>query len=215
MDTDYRAQTVRLQVQAPIGYERAQLLVRLLVGCTFFAVHQSLGGLFGLLYLLLPVTAAILISQHTATRYLEQDGPWLISVLEWFVGLYAYMLFVTDRFPLGPSERPVRLVATPSGSPSVRRALGRLITSLPHALLLLVFSLLSGLATLIMAVSVLIAESVPDSLRSFQLGLLGWLTRVLVYHGSLCETYPGFGFGAAWLPSSTGSDGEAHDGSAA
>lgn len=195
-------QAVSLEVPPCIGYERAQLLVRLLVTCCFYAVHQSLGGLFGALYVLLPITAAILISQHTSTGYVERDGPRLVSILEWVIGLYAYMMFVTDRFPLGPSERSVRLNASPTGSPALADALGRLVTSLPHAVLLALFSVVSALVSLWMALSVLLTQSAPESLRQFQLGLLGWLARVFVYHGSLVNAYPPFSFGKALAPPS-------------
>ena len=183
---------VRLEVQLPVGYERAQLIVRLLFACALGAIHQSLGGIFGVLYLLLPLAAAILISQHTPKGYVQRDGPWLITSLEWVLGLYAYMSFVTDRFPLRPSERPLRLVAQPHGEPSLIDALSRLVTSLPHAAFLFLFSILSALISLLMACSVLFYKNVPDALRSVQLRLLAWTARVLVYHASLSNLYPPF-----------------------
>jgi len=211
---DNQPHAVRLEVQTPVSYERAQLLVRLLVSCCFFVIHASLGGLFGALYLLLPVSAAILISQHTSRGYVETDGPKIVSILEWVVGLYAYMLFVTDRFPLGRSERALKLVASPSGSPTLANALTRLVTSLPHALLLCLFAVLAALAALWMALSVLVTENVPGALRQFQLGLLGWLARVFVYHGVLADAYPSFSLDGALPPASPPRD-EAHGGSSA
>jgi hypothetical protein len=88
-----------------------------------------------------------------------------------------------------------------------------LITSLPHALLLLLFSVLSALASLVNAASVLVSCSVPEGLRSFQRGLLEWAARVLVYHASLSEAYPRFsGSNLAEPPAKPGT--EAHGGSA-
>jgi hypothetical protein len=200
---DDRAQGVCIEVQSPIGYERAQLLVRLIVGCVVMSVLQSFGGLFGALYLLLPVVAAILIAQHTGAGYLERDSGWLSGVLEWVLGLYAYMLFVTDRFPLGRAERALHLQTTPSGAPTLIKALTRLVTSLPHIVLLLVFSILAGVASLVLAVSVLVQGSVPGAIVSFQRGLLEWAARVLVYHASLSEAYPRFSLGGPGAPPTT------------
>lgn len=200
---DEQANAVRLEVNMPASYERAQLVVRLLIGCVLGAIHQSLWGIFGALYVLLPLIAVVLISQRSNKGYLEQDGPWLISSLEWIVGLYAYMLFVTDRLPLKPTERSLRLQTQPQGETTLPAALSRIVTSLPHALVLFVFGILSAVASLIMALTVLFSNTVPESLRSFQLRFLGMLARMLVYHASLRQLYPSFSPSNDLLPPST------------
>lgn len=61
------------------------------------------------IYLLLPLISAVLISRKGGTGFLVQDGHWMVAGIEWFVALYAYMLFVTDRFPLDGPNRGARL----------------------------------------------------------------------------------------------------------
>lgn len=202
-DMDEPTSEVKLEVHTPATYERAQLVVRLLICCALGMIHSSLFGIMGGLYLLLPLGAAILLSQHTSKGYLEDDGPWVVSVLEWVINLYAYMLFVIDRFPLTHAERPLHLVTRPHGEPTLPNALSRLVTTLPHALLLLLLSIPSALATLIMAFAVLLSKSVPESLRSFQLRVIGLAARLLVYHASLTKLYPPFSMSSNLLPSST------------
>ena len=185
----------QMQVQSPDHYDRAQVVLRVLIACGLGALQQRLGGMFGVLYFVLPALAAILITQRSGRGYLERDGSWLSSALEWLMGLQAYMLFVTDRFPLEPGTRPLRLTIEPRGEPSLADALLRLLTSLPHAILLGLLSIPSFVASLIMAVTILIGGYVPSSLRGFQQGLLGWTARALAYHSSLVDAYPPFSLG--------------------
>src|SRR5262245_44025523 len=100
---------VSIEMTEPERFERGQLLLRLFITMAFGIIHISTGGLFGLAYLSLPLIAALIISQRGADSYLQSDSPWLISLLDWLLGFYAYMLFVTDRFPLDPSDRALQL----------------------------------------------------------------------------------------------------------
>jgi hypothetical protein len=183
------AYPVVLEIDAPQRFERVQLLLRVLVFIACGTLHNSLGGS---LYLLLPIVAAVLISQRNGGAYLERDQRWLVSALEWVVALYAYMLCLTDRFPLEPGRRGVRLDVRVSGTPTVGSALCRLLTSLPHALILMLFGIVSAFVSLFAAVSILLTEQYPAPLRAFQRGYAGWIARVFAYHLSLVEAYPPF-----------------------
>lgn len=185
---------VRIEVAVPARFARVQLLVRVLVVAAFGMIHESGPGLFGLLYFGLPVVAAVLITQRNGAGYLERDAPWLISALEWVVGFYAYMLFVTDKFPLDAQGRAVRLNVSVQGSPTVGRALLRLVTSLPQLVVLLFVGLASFVIAVIAAAGILLFESYPESLRAFQREVVGWIARLFSYHASLVETYPPLGF---------------------
>lgn len=187
---------VHLEVQSPANYQREQLFLRFLICISLGVVQRSVGGLFGVLYILLPTLAAILISQRSGRGYLERDAGWLGEVLDWVVSFYAYMLFVTDRFPLERASRPTHLhmalAHDPEHSPTLSEALLRLLTSLPHAFVLMLLGLVAGAVALISALCVLFSLRVPESLRSFQRDFVGWLGRVLAYHSSLVDVYPPF-----------------------
>jgi Domain of unknown function (DUF4389) len=197
METDFTqaAYPVRIEVQVPAKFKRVQLLVRLLVLVAIGMIHQSGPSLFGLVYFLLPVVAAVLITQRGGTGYLDRDSRWLVSALEWVVGFYAYMLFVTDTFPLDKSERAVQLQVEVDGHPSVGSALARLLSSLPQLFVLFFVGLVAAVVSMIGAVGILLFESYPEALRSFQQKVVAWLARLFAYHGSLVQKYPPFGFG--------------------
>jgi len=186
------AYPVQLTATPPEHYERVQLLLRLLVCAAIGLLHQSLGSIAGALYLLLPTLAAILISQRGGQGFLARDGGWIGGMLEWLVGLYAYMLFVTDRFPLEAETRVVRLRIVNRGTPTLVDALLRLLTSLPHALVLGLLALVSSVISFILAFSILFTTRAPRGLCKFQSDFVGWLARFFAYHGSLVDTYPPF-----------------------
>lgn len=192
MQTDSRFGSLTVQIDVPSNgrFKRVQLLVRALVLIAFGIVHQSGPGLFGLLYFFLPVIAAILITQRGGAHYLESAAPWLVSVLEWTIGFYAYMLFVCDVFPLGERERAVRLRVIPSGAPTTASALVRLVTTLPHVLVLAILGIASVVVAVIAALNVLLFETYPEAMRSFQQDVTVRIARVFVYHASIVDTYP-------------------------
>jgi Domain of unknown function (DUF4389) len=118
------------------------------------------------------------------------DAPWLVSLLEWVVGFYAYMLFVTDAFPLGRRERAVRLHVTAGGAPSVGSSLSRLVTSIPHLLVLVLLGIPSIVIGVIAAFNILLFESYPEAMHSFQRDIAARIARLFAYHASLVDAYP-------------------------
>lgn len=192
------AYPVQLEVHSPATYDRVQVVVRVLICLSLGIVQQSVGGLFGVLYLVLPTLAAILISQRSGRGYLQQDSGWVTAVLDWVVAFYAYMLFVTDRFPLERPTRPTHLhvTADPAREPDLSDALLRLVTSLPHAIVLGILGLVAGLCALIITALVALGARVPETMRTFQRDFVSWIGRVLAYHASLVDVYPPFSFNA-------------------
>lgn len=183
---------VLLETSAPARFARMQLLLRILLLAGIGILHQTLFGIFGALYLVLPVVAVIAISRNGGAGYGRSDARVLIGVLEWVVGFYAYLLFVTDRFPLRAEDRAVRLSIEVTGAPRVGGALARLLTTLPHAVVLGVLGIAAAVGAFVGALMVLVTESCPEGLRTFQRDIVAWIARVLAYHASLVEAYPPF-----------------------
>lgn len=187
-------QPVTLQAVRPERFQRAQLLVRMLI----VAVPSMLGlsaWPFGLLYLGLPLVAAVLLTYEPGERFIATDAPRLSRVLVWLFELLAYLTFVIDRFPIRTAAADpglVRILITPQGAPTIQSALLRLLTSIPSALALMLCGLVSCLVTLAAAVWVLVSASYPKAWWGFQLAVLRWHTRLFAYHASLVDSYPPF-----------------------
>ena len=183
---------VVFDITRPEKFERPQVFLRILLLIIVSIVTGTVGWMFGFVYLLLPVLAAILVSNRGSQRFIEEDGPRVTGWLRWLVAFYAYLIILTDRFP---TERPgeiVRFEVRAGGSPTVGSALLRLIYSIPNAFVFLLIGIVSVAVWLIAAVMVLMWESYPEGLYNFQRGVLRWEARLLGYHASLVEEYPPF-----------------------
>ncbi len=183
---------VVFDITRPEKFERPQVFLRILLLIIVSIVTGTAGWIFGLVYLLLPVLAAILISNRGRERFIDEEGARVSDWLRWLVAFYAYLIILTDRFPTERPEEIVRFEIRASGSPTVGSALLRLIYSIPSAFVFLLLGIVSVIVWLIAAVMVLMRESYPEGLYNFQRGVLRWEARLLGYHASLVEEYPPF-----------------------
>jgi len=180
---------VTFDVDRPEKFERPHVFLRILVAVIVYTVAS---WILGLVYLAVPVVAAILVSQKGGEKYLAEDGPRVTGWLRWIVSFYAYLGILTDRFPTEKPEEIVRFEVQTSGTPTVGSALLRLIYSIPSAFVLAILAIVSAVIWLIAAVMVLVQENYADGLYNFQRGILRWEARLLGYHASLVEQYPPF-----------------------
>jgi hypothetical protein len=183
---------VAFDIQRPEKFDRAQVALRILVIFVLAILAGAISWVFGLVYLAIPIWAAILISQKGADNYLADRGGQMLTVLRWYMAVYAYMLLLTDRFPTERPEEAIRYEITPSGAPTVGSALLRLIMSIPSAFVLGILGIAGAVVWIIAAISVLIQENYSEGLWNFQLALSRWQARLLGYHSSLVGEYPPF-----------------------
>lgn len=182
------AYPVVFDVQRPDRFERAQVVLRLIVLALASIVG---GGLFWIVYLVFPLAAAVVSSQKGGERYLAEDGPRATKALRWVVAVIAYLTILTDRFPAG-GEEPVRLEVRLSGTPTPGSAVLRILYAVPSALVLAVLGAFAGVAWLVAAGWVLAKETYPEPLWRFLRGVVRWQARLLAYLASLVEPYPPF-----------------------
>lgn len=195
---------VLFDVDRPQKFERPHVVIRVLVAIVMSILANAIGWIFGLLYLVLPVVAAVFISQKGPQRYLEEDGPRVTQWLRWVLALYSYLAILTDRFPTERPEEIVRYEVRTAGSPTLGSALLRLIYSIPSAFVLALLGIVVVIIWLIAAVMVLIQEDYPDGLYNFQRGIMRWQARLLGYHASLVDQYPPFAVDTEPLAAETG-----------
>lgn len=188
MTDDY---PVQLEVESPEHFDRIQLLLRLVLAVLLGWLGISAGWLACLLYAALPLAAAITISSEGRDVYTRDFGPQLWRVLRWLLELSAYMMLVTDRFPTANGNF-VRVDIRFTSRPTIGSAIGRLLASIPSALVLCVLSLISSVLCLVAIVFVLVSTNMPHSILAYQRGVLRWQARLIAYHASLVDEYPPF-----------------------
>ncbi len=185
---------VSLDLQRPATFSRPQVFLRLLL----LIVLSWLTGSpteFGLVYVGLPVVAAIFIARHPDRGYRLEDRERVTSVVGFIVSMLAYLALLTDALP-NRSAPPVTFAVVASGEPTVGAALLRILTAIPNALVLIVIGVVSWVVWFVAAISILVTESYPKSLWNFQLGVVRWEARLLSYLACLVEPYPSFAFEA-------------------
>jgi hypothetical protein len=178
---------VTFDVARPPVFQRSHAFLR--VG--LLVVIGWLGHPLGLLWLGLPVAAAILVSQKGGQRYVDEDGTVVTRVLGWILAVVAYVALLTDRLP-ARSEEPVRFQVDRSGAPTVGSALLRILYAIPSLILLAILTFVGAFVWLTALIFVLVNESYPVGLWRFLLGVVRWEARLLAYLASLVERYPPF-----------------------
>ncbi len=178
---------VTLDLERPHVFQRAHVFLR--VG--LLVVVGWISHPFGLLWLGLPVVAAILVSQKGGQRYLDENGPTVTRVLNWILDLVAYLALLTDELP-GRAQHPVRFQVDRSGSPTVGSTLLRVLYAIPSIIVLAILGFVGAIVWLIAVVLVLVNESYPDSMWRFLLGFVRWEACLLAYLASLIDRYPPF-----------------------
>lgn len=188
------AYPVQLEVSSPAEFDRIQLLLRLAISIVLGWLGITLGWVSWLLYLALPLIAAIVISGRGPESYLQTTSASLWSPLRWLLAFNAYMLILIDRVPLEQrTDLYVELHTT--GRPNAGTALLRLLYSIPSAIVLCFVGFASWLLWIVAFIAVLFTRRVPPSILAFQAGYLRWQARLLAYHASFVDEYPPFSFG--------------------
>ncbi len=194
---------VIFDVERPPVFKRVQVVLRL----ALLFVLSWIGHPFGLLWLGLPVAAAVFVSLRGGERYLAETGPKMTSVLRFVVGALAYLALLTDRLPGSADDAGVRFEVERSGSPTVGSALLRILYAIPNLIVLALLGIAGAIVWVVSLVLILVNESYPESFWRFLRGLVGWEARLLVYLASLVEPYPPFsletGSRATEAPTST------------
>ena len=181
------AYPVELHVD-PSRMHRGHVLVRLALLAALAAIGCS--SAYWLLYLALPMIAALLVSRDGSDRYLDRDAVDIVGVLRWFAGAYAYLWLLTDALPTSEASGPVVLSVEAGGRPTVSSALWRLLTSLPALLLLAILSMAASLLWIVGAIAILVAGRVPAAITDFISMKLRYQFRLVAYHLSLVDAYP-------------------------
>ena len=190
-----------LDITQPATFSRGQIGIRLVILIV-------VGWVFGWLYLIFPVAAAIQISQRGSEKYVAEAEQSMTKWLRLALAAYAYMIILTDRLPTDEPKDTLRFQVTPTGAPTVGATLLRIILAIPHAFVLGILGFVSAILVFVAAIFVLGQESYPAGIYNFNRGILRWQARLYVYLAGLADGYPPFALdtepeGAAPPPATT------------
>ncbi len=173
-------------------YDRTQVVIRLLIILVLSLIGGALGWVHGLLYLGVPVVAAVLISQKGAKAYLAESEQNITLWLRYIIAFYAFMGLLTDRLPTKDSRETVRFEVAPTGDPSAGNVLLRIILAIPHVIVLALLGIVAFVLLVIAAVMIVVSKTYPAGIFGFLRGYFRWQVRLYVYLAGLVEEYPPF-----------------------
>ena len=185
---------VIFDIQQQQRYARVQIAIRVLIIIIASLLSFAVSPILGLIYLAIPVMAAIYISQKGAAGYLADHEQSMTRWLRLLLAVYAYLIILTDRLPNEDPKETLRFDVEPRGEPSAGGVLLRIITSIPHWFVLGLLGIIGGILLLVAAIMVLIQESYPEGIFNFQRGIMRWSARVYAYMAGLVQEYPPFAF---------------------
>ena len=185
---------VTFDIQQPEHYDRTQIAIRILIIVVASILAGALGWISGALYLGVPVLAAILISQKGGATYFAESEQNMTLWLRYIVAIYAYLGLLTDKLPNEDPRQTMRLDVTPAGDPTAGGVLVRIITAIPHAIVLALLGVVAAVLIIVAAITILVNETVPEGIYGFLRGYLRWQARVYGYLAGLVQEYPPFAF---------------------
>ena len=181
------AYPVTFDAERPPSFAREHVLLRVAVLIVLGWIAHPLG----VLWLGLPLTAALLVSQKDGRRYVDEDGSTVVRVLSWIVSLAAYVALLTDELP-GGGDAAVRFDVQRSGAPTVTSALLRIVYAVPTVLVLSFLTFVATIVWMIAVVCVLVGGTYPEGIWRFLRGVVRWDACALAYLASLVDRYPPF-----------------------
>jgi len=188
------AYPVHYEVTKPTRFTRLQMLVRLVASAVTSLLGFSLGLFYPVVYLVLPVYAAVRLGGRHAADYLRVDAPRVVRLLAWMGVIYAWFALVTDRLPASEDHEEVHIAVEPMGSPTMATAMARLVLGLPSAFALSCLGFVGVFVWFWSALRVFLFEEVGGSAHAYLVGVQRFSIRLLAYQASLVDVYPPFSF---------------------
>jgi hypothetical protein len=148
----------------------------------------SLGGGGGIV---LAIWAAVIVRQYVPHWMFDFQ----VALMRFEARAAGYLALLTDRFPAFEGEYPINFdVRYPERLNRWKVAIWKIITSIPH-IIILIFLYLAAIVVVVIAwFAILFTGRYPQGLHTFVAGVFRWSLRVQAYIFSLTDEYPPFSF---------------------
>ena len=150
------------------------------------ATAISLGGGGGII---LAIWAAVIVRQYVPHWLFDFQ----VALMRFQARAYGYLALLTDRFPVFEGEYPIDFeVRYPDRLNRWKVAIWKIITSIPHIIILIFLYLAAFVVVVIAWFAILFTGRYPQGLHTFVAGVFHWSLRVQAYIFSLTDEYPPF-----------------------
>jgi len=173
-------------------YDKTQIAIRLLIFIVLAVLANALGWVFGLAYLIVPIVAAVLISQKGAATYFSESERGMQRWLAYLAAFYSYFYMLTDKMAIDDPRTAIRFEVAPSGEPTAGNVLLRIILAIPHAIVLGLLGIVAFVLAIVAAIMILANETYSSGIFDFLRGYMRWHARLYVYLAGFAQEYPPF-----------------------
>jgi hypothetical protein len=180
-------------------FDKTQVVLRIAI---VIVIGWLANWIVGAAYWVLPILAAVMISQKGPEQYLADGEKGPVRWIRYLLAFFNYISLATDKLAFDDPDS-VDFKVTTTGKPTVGSALLRIILGIPHAIVLGIIGIAFIVVWIISAISILVNGTYPEWAFGFIRGYLRWNARVLAYMASLVDEYPPFSFeNGAGMPAS-------------
>lgn len=150
------------------------------------------GGSFSL-----GVMGSLVLAHWIVILLRKRPVPWIfdtiVHIQRFSHRASTYFLLMQDKYPPFEGDWPVRFVADrPEELSRWKVFIWKVITGIPHFLVLIVLFICSIVVTFIAWFAILFTGNYPRGLFDFNAGVVRWGARVFGYVTSLTDVYPPF-----------------------
>ncbi len=139
--------------------------------------------------ILLAIWATVIVRQYVPHWLFDFQ----VALMRFQVRAYGYLALLTDRFPAFEGEYPINFdVSYPDRLNRWKVAVWKIITSIPHFIILIFLYFAVFVVVVIAWFAILFTGRFPKGLHTFVAGTFRWSLRVQAYIFSLTDEYPPF-----------------------
>ena len=139
--------------------------------------------------IVLAIWAAVIVRQYVPHWLFDFQ----VALMRFQARAYGYLALLTDRFPAFEGEYPISFdVRYPDKLNRWKVAIWKIITSIPHFIILFFLYIAVFFVVVIAWFAILFTGRYPRGLHSFVAGVFRWSLRVQAYIDSLTDEYPPF-----------------------
>ena len=146
-------------------------------------------GLAGGGGIVLAIWATVIVRQYVPRWLFDFQ----VALMRFQARAYGYLALLTDRFPAFEGEYPISFdVRYPDKLNRWKVAIWKIITSIPHIIILIFLYVAAFVVVVIAWFAILFTGRYPQGLHTFVAGVFRWSLRVQAYIFSLTDEYPPF-----------------------
>ncbi len=181
---------IGIEIEHSDEFDRMRAVLRILAYILTGWVLSA--GWILIIFVSVPLVTGLLIARATPSGFYDRYGGTYVRILRTATAIYAWLLFVTDRFPVWAEDRPVTVAMRQLPSPTVGEAIVRTLLVIPHVILWSFLDLIGHIFAVGAFIWIIFSGRPPEIVQKINVAISAYFGRMLAYYLSLVDRYPPF-----------------------